>query len=30
VLGEVRPTTEADGAPADAGHAVLRGDHPRF
>lgn len=29
VLGEVRPTTD-DDAPTDAGHAVLRGDHPRF
>ena len=30
VIGEVRATSEADGAAPDAGHALLRGDHPRF
>jgi phosphoribosylformylglycinamidine cyclo-ligase len=30
VIGEVRATTEADAAAPDSGHAVLRGDHPRF
>ena len=30
VIGEVRATTEADDAAPDAGHALLRGDHPRF
>jgi phosphoribosylformylglycinamidine cyclo-ligase len=29
VLGEVRATRDDEG-PADTGHAVLRGDHPRF
>ena len=30
VLGEVRATSDADAAPVDKGHAILRGDHPRF
>jgi len=30
VIGEVRATTEADEAAPDRGHALLRGDHPRF
>jgi phosphoribosylformylglycinamidine cyclo-ligase len=30
VIGEVRATSEADAAAPDSGHAVLRGDHPRF
>jgi phosphoribosylformylglycinamidine cyclo-ligase len=30
VIGEVRATTEADDPAPDSGHALLRGDHPRF
>jgi phosphoribosylformylglycinamidine cyclo-ligase len=30
VIGEVRASTDDDHAAPGAGHAVLRGDHPRF